>query len=145
MLFCFFIEKYWLKKKKSARRYILCKFVKARERIFFKAWKIGLSEYALKIRVTPKKSEYLATMQSGLCVDCHWIMWGIQQKGSLKHLLQNSSPPLPVKMADFMTYCHFVSSWKSLYRERCVVFDGAIKIVHRLLQNYVRNSTQGFS
>ena len=48
-----------------------------------------------------------------------------------------------MKTADFMTYCHFVSSWKSIYRKRWSVFDGAIRIVRRLLQNYARNSTRG--
>ena len=83
-------------------------------------------------------------VQLGLCVDCYRIMRGIQQKGFLKHFLQNFSPPLPVKTADFMTlpFCFFMG--KHLQKE---VFDfwWCNRIVHWLLQNYVRFSIQGFS
>ena len=96
-------------------------------------------------KVLTERVGMLLIAQSRLCVDCYRIMWGIQQKGSLKQFLQNFSPLLPVKTADFMTHRHFVSSWKSIYSKRCSVFDGAIRIVHWLLYIYVRNSTQGFS
>ena len=37
-------------------------------------------------------------------------------------------PPdlFPWKEANFMINCHFVSSWKSIYRKRCSVLDGVI-------------------
>ena len=65
---------------------------------------------------------------------------------SLKQLFQNPSPRLfPWKYPNFMTHYHFVSSWKSIYRKRCLVFDNVIRIVQCLLQNYVRNSMQELS
>ena len=70
----------------------------------------------------------LLMAQSGLCVDCYRVMLGIQQKGSLKHFFQNFSSHLLVKTANFMTHRHFVSSWKSIYREKCSVFDGGIRL-----------------
>ena len=69
-------------------------------------------------KVLTEKVGVLLMAQSGLCVDCCRVMWGIQHKYSLKHFLQNFSPPLPVKIANFMTHHHFVSSWKSIYWKR---------------------------
>ena len=52
---------------------------------------------------------------------------------------------LPQKHLISPLNCHFVSSWKSTDWKSWYVFDGAITIVCRLLQNYVRNSAEGFS
>ena len=86
-------------------------------------------------KVLTERVGVLLMVQSRLCVDCCRIIWGIQQKGSLTHLFQNSSRPLPVKTADFMTHRHFVSSWKSSYWKRWSTLNGAIRIVRQLLQN----------
>ena len=165
MPFCFYMEKHLIKEVNNfwyhghgCASTAAHSSEKINTRMFLNNYFKTVSPFSLKHLISPptailflhwkvltERDGVHLMVQSGLYVDCYRIMWGIQQKCSLKHFLQNFSPPLPVKTADFMTHRHFVSSWKSIYSKRCSVFDGAIRIVHWLLQNYVRNSTEGFS
>ena len=71
-------------------------------------------------KVLTERIGMLLMAQSGMCVDCYRIMWRIQQKGSLKHIFQNSFPSLPVKMAIFNTtpFCLLINKRKIKWNER---------------------------
>ena len=79
--------------------------------------------------------------------DCTPTAAHSSEKFNAKMFLNNYCKTVPpsVKTFNFTTNCHFVSSWKSIDWKSWCIFDGAIRIVHQFLQNYIRNSTEGFS
>ena len=56
-----------------------------------------------------------------MCVDCYRIMWGIQQKGSLKQLFQNSSDLFPCKQP-ILWHTAILFLHKKAFTERGVLF-----------------------
>ena len=62
-------------------------------------------------------------------------------QGFSQTIISDFHSPLTMKIGNFTIHLHFVSSWKSIYWKKWLTLDGAIRIVHWLLQNYIRNLT----
>ena len=80
-----------------------------------------------------------------LSIDNCTFIWKIKTKMLLNIYLKTVSPSQPQNHLILTINWHFVSSWKIIYWRRWSTFDGGIRIMRRLLQNYARNLTQGFS
>ena len=63
----------------------------------------------------------------------------------LLYIYFKTVPPPSCKNAKLASNCLFVFSWKSIYWKRWSDFNGAIRIICWMLQNYVRYLTQVFS
>ena len=70
----------------------------------------------LYVKIFTERGVQVLMVRPGLYIDCCRIMWGIQYKGSLKHLILEFFPPpfFSVKTADFnsMPFCFLIKKKK---------------------------------